>query len=461
MAAAWIVAGEPAGASAATYAVDVCSRTGPGADISVSEDQGNAGFVNVKTCAQPSAEATAGMQQRPNSSTVSGGVSWTLAAPEGTLIHSLSFFRSGVVTWDPGVVWDLRSDGTVLESISSGGTVSEKKTFIVDASSIVSHMFCTNNPCPHQSQAFTRLTEIVAVMEDNIAPTVSLDPSLGTAPVRGTIQIPYSAKDKGSGITGADLFVDGAFQSFVPDSNGGKCALPFKFLVPCKLNFDSSFSLDTTQFPVDGVHTVEVLVGDAPGLSAKSSAVSITVHNAPTNTERPLLKGSARIGTALTATSGKWEGAPSLAFQWLRCPASVKPGEETGCSPITGATEARYVPVASDLGNRITVKVAASNSFGSATAGSNPSAVITDTPPQTRLGKHPRRKTASRRAVFTFTANPADSSIQCKLDRRTFKGCHSPFKMRLRPGRHVFKVRAVTAAGTVDPTPAMFRWRVR
>ena len=81
--------------------------------------------------------------------------------------------------------------------------------------------------------------------------------------------------------------------------------------------------------------------------------------------------------------------------------------------------------------------------------------------PGTRILKRPRKKTASRAARFTFSSDQPGSSFQCKLDRRPFKSCRSPFKAkRLKPGRHSFQVKAVNAAGAVDPTPAVFRWKV-
>jgi hypothetical protein len=83
------------------------------------------------------------------------------------------------------------------------------------------------------------------------------------------------------------------------------------------------------------------------------------------------------------------------------------------------------------------------------------------TPPDTRITKGPPRRTHKRKAVFKFVSTEAGSTFQCRLDRKPFKGCRSPKKYkRLKPGKHVFKVRAIDAAGNVDPTPAVRRFKV-
>jgi hypothetical protein len=81
--------------------------------------------------------------------------------------------------------------------------------------------------------------------------------------------------------------------------------------------------------------------------------------------------------------------------------------------------------------------------------------------PNTTLKKKPARETASRQATFAFVSDQAHSRFECKLDKRAFRPCRSPFKAKkLRPGHHIFKVRAVNGAGAADPTPAAFRWKV-
>jgi hypothetical protein len=83
------------------------------------------------------------------------------------------------------------------------------------------------------------------------------------------------------------------------------------------------------------------------------------------------------------------------------------------------------------------------------------------TPPQTTITKGPKTKTRSRTAKFKFVSSETGSKFECKLDRKPFKRCKSPKKYKgLKPGKHVFKVRAVDKAGNVDPTPAKKKFRV-
>jgi uncharacterized delta-60 repeat protein len=81
--------------------------------------------------------------------------------------------------------------------------------------------------------------------------------------------------------------------------------------------------------------------------------------------------------------------------------------------------------------------------------------------PQTRIGRHPPKRTTKRRARFTFSSTDrARGSFECKLDRKRFKPCTSPKKVRVKRGRHKFQVRAIDLAGNTDPSPAKFKWRV-
>lgn len=76
-------------------------------------------------------------------------------------------------------------------------------------------------------------------------------------------------------------------------------------------------------------------------------------------------------------------------------------------------------------------------------------------PPRTAILAGPRARSAATSARFRFASDETRTRFQCRLDRGPFRGCGSPRGYRgLRPGQHVFAVRAVDAAGNVDPTPA-------
>ena len=86
------------------------------------------------------------------------------------------------------------------------------------------------------------------------------------------------------------------------------------------------------------------------------------------------------------------------------------------------------------------------------------------TPPRTKLLRHPpkllRVAPGHRKLVaFRFAASEK-SSFKCKLDRKPYATCRSPRKLRVRVGRHVFRLFAIDAAGNRDRTPAVFEFRV-
>jgi hypothetical protein len=82
-------------------------------------------------------------------------------------------------------------------------------------------------------------------------------------------------------------------------------------------------------------------------------------------------------------------------------------------------------------------------------------------PPQTELRRKPGRVTRDRTPTFRFVSNLPRARFLCKLDRRRFSRCRSPFTTpRLRPGPHVFRVKAHAPGGAADRTPATWRFKV-
>jgi hypothetical protein len=81
-------------------------------------------------------------------------------------------------------------------------------------------------------------------------------------------------------------------------------------------------------------------------------------------------------------------------------------------------------------------------------------------PPDTAIAKRIVRR-AKGRATFFLRASESSSTFQCKLDKRAYAPCASPREYRnLSPGPHVLRVRAVDAAGNVDPFPEVARFRI-
>ena len=83
--------------------------------------------------------------------------------------------------------------------------------------------------------------------------------------------------------------------------------------------------------------------------------------------------------------------------------------------------------------------------------------------PQLKITFGPAFKTRKRRPVFRFadlTGQPG-TTFFCRVDKRPWKGCTSPTKVKKQKfGRHVFAVKAVNAIGTAAPRPLKRAFKV-
>ena len=105
-----------------------------------------------------------------------------------------------------------------------------------------------------------------------------------------------------------------------------------------------------------------------------------------------------------------------------------------------------------------------SDGFGDETQDQCPTDASTQAecdPPETTITKGAPHKTDKTKLKFRFTSSEPDSTFECKLDKKRFKACTSPRKVkRLDEGKHKFKVRAIDPAGNVDPSPAKDKFKV-
>ncbi len=159
------------------------------------------------------------------------------------------------------------------------------------------------------------------------------------------------------------------------------------------------------------------------------------------------------LGQAVADGSGKWSiiygsipGGTNLA--------ATQTEEEVGTSELALATAASDPSGGGGGGGN---GGGGSNGGGNGGNGSGKD----KTPPDTKIVKGPPKKTHKTTVKFKFTSTEAGSTFQCKLDKKPFKKCASPKKYRkLKPGKYVFKVRAIDKAGNVDPTPAKRKFTV-
>jgi len=86
---------------------------------------------------------------------------------------------------------------------------------------------------------------------------------------------------------------------------------------------------------------------------------------------------------------------------------------------------------------------------------------VDTTPPDTTITVGPSGSTASTYASFAFTSTEGGSTVQCSLDGAAYQSCTSPTTYQgLAAADHQFAVRAIDAAGNIDPTPATRAWTV-
>jgi hypothetical protein len=84
------------------------------------------------------------------------------------------------------------------------------------------------------------------------------------------------------------------------------------------------------------------------------------------------------------------------------------------------------------------------------------------TPPETSLASGtPADPSNGKSATFGFSASEPGSSFECSLDGGAYTSCAgSKTYTGLADGTRNFSVRAIDAAGNVDPTPATYTWRI-
>ena len=136
--------------------------------------------------------------------------------------------------------------------------------------------------------------------------------------------------------------------------------------------------------PVNGRHTrrsrLGVLVGALAVALAVSAGVALAIGTAdpPKNTVEPKISGTAVKGETLSVSNGTWAGTTPIdyAHQWVRCPSSGGAANGSDCAVISGATTTKYVVGTADVGRTLRVRVTASNTEGSATVATNPTAVV-------------------------------------------------------------------------------------
>jgi len=83
------------------------------------------------------------------------------------------------------------------------------------------------------------------------------------------------------------------------------------------------------------------------------------------------------------------------------------------------------------------------------------------TPPDTLITSHPVNPTSSTSGGFTFSSPDGPAGFECHVVGWGYVPCWSPvYFATLIEGSYTVEIRAIDAAGNVDPTPASYTWTV-
>ncbi|WP_304504116.1 Ig-like domain-containing protein [Corallococcus sp. EGB] len=244
-----------------------------------------------------------------------------------------------------------------------------------------------------------------------------------------------------------------ASATFEFSSTGGgiryECSLDDAPYVLC----DSPFTVDSL---TEGEHTLSVRAVDAAGNADPTPAeytwtVDLSLPEAPAitspangalfNTGAVSYAGTAEPGaTVRVSVDGVFVGtavADSDTGAWTFTPGPVLPhGSHT-------------------------VSAVAVDAAGNTSPPTSVTFSVDLVAPDTSLTASVPAITSSREASFELTSNESNVTFECRLDAGAFVPCTSPQTYAdLADGTHTVQVRAVDAAGNVDPTPATFTWTV-
>ncbi len=120
-------------------------------------------------------------------------------------------------------------------------------------------------------------------------------------------------------------------------------------------------------------HRLVVLVkaSNSEGSGEAGTAPSAVIAAvAPKHSGKPSLGGEAVDGRVLDAGTGHFRGTPPFeySYEWIRC--------GRGCAPIAGATHSTYRATTQDIGAKLKAQITATNSAGSGTQRTAPTAKV-------------------------------------------------------------------------------------
>ncbi|MCP3145283.1 Ig-like domain-containing protein, partial [Pyxidicoccus xibeiensis] len=205
----------------------------------------------------------------------------------------------------------------------------------------------------------------------------------------------------------------------------------------------------------DGNHTLAVRAVNALGTVDPSPATySWTVDRTPP--VAPTIDSPADgaiVGTPTPTITGTGEPNSNIFLEL--------DGVTHGPIPVDGSGNWTFTtPVALDEGP-YTVSVTGVDAAGNTVGPVTSTFTVDLTGPNTLIVSGPPAISRVATATFDFDQENGGVSYQCSLDGSSYAPCTDPVTFTgLSEGMHMLLVRAVDAAGNVDPTPADYQWLV-
>lgn len=166
-------------------------------------------------------------------------------------------------------------------------------------------------------------------------------------------------------------------------------------------------------------HTIVLLVtaSNSDGKATANSHPSpiVSSSDAPRNTQRPAISGTAQVGESLTVSDGTWTGGVrTITDQWQRCDS-----DGNNCSDVSGATAKTYGVRSQDNGKTLRVEVTAQNGAGK-------TSVVTDRSSQVKPAASPTptpspNPTPSCGGPRTVAAVSLQPPVRLLIDRFQFE----------------------------------------
>ncbi|WP_180336414.1 Ig-like domain-containing protein [Pontibacter ramchanderi] len=274
---------------------------------------------------------------------------------------------------------------------------------------------------------------------------------LATARVRSTAgdiitkkNVAYAGKLTGSDPEGKPLsysLVTGpSIGTLVLNANGTFTYTPNTNAVGAdNFSYRVSNGTTTSNTATINVTIVELAAPSVPDLLS-SSDTGISNSDNITNDNTPTFSGTATPGYTVTLYSG---GSA----------VGIARADDSGKWTITTSSLA-------DGAHSMTA-IAVDGTGSQSPASAALTVVIDTTAPNTTITASPAAATNATSATFTFTSNETVSTFQASVDGSPFTIATSPITLTgLSGGTHTVQIRAMDAAGNLDPTPASYTWTV-